>query len=248
MWVGQTFARTDRKGFSLIMKGISILTLVAVLSLSLGCRGEAGTKAAENTVSVPTATPAKTSASLDNSILVAYFSCTGTTEQIAKWIAEQTGAYLYQIAPETPYTTADLNYRDPLSRVTAEKNNPSARPSISSTTGDMGNYDTVFLGYPIWWGQAPKIISTFLESYDFSGKTIVPFCTSSSSGVGSSDTNLHSLCASSVSWKQGKRFPAAASKKTVTEWVEGLGIQTGNTQNAGTSNFKTKTVLLNSDY
>jgi diketogulonate reductase-like aldo/keto reductase len=106
----------------------------------------------------------------------------------------------------------------------------------------------VFLGYPIWWGQAPKIIYTFLESYNFSGKTIVPFCTSHSSGIGSSDTNLHSLCTDTTNWVPGQRFSAQSSRETVKEWIDSLNIQTSNLQNVGVFNFETKTVLLNSGY
>ena len=93
----------------------------------------------------------------------------------------------------------------------------------------MQNYDTVFLAYPIWHGQAPRIISTFLESYDFSGKTIVPFCTSHSSGIGSSDTNLHSLCPDTAAWRPGERFPAGTTKESVKEWIDNLDISAENT-------------------
>lgn len=164
----------------------------------------------------------------EDRILVAYFSCTGNTAQIAEMIADITGAELYEIIPVVPYTSDDLNYNNTSSRATMEQNDPSVRPNIVTSELRISDYDTVFLGYPIWWGQAPKIISTFLESYDFRGKTIVPFCTSSSSGVGSSDTNLHSLCADSASWMPGERLPATASRETVTEWIDSLDIQTGN--------------------
>lgn len=156
--------------------------------------------------------------------LVAYFSCTGNTQGIAELIAEQTGADLYQITPETPYTTEDLEYGNASSRTSIEQNDPSARPAIDGLAMDMAQYDTVFLGYPIWWGQAPKIISTFLENYDFSGKTIVPFCTSGSSGVGSSDTNLYGLCTDSAVWLPGEWFSANASQDQVSEWIGGLAL------------------------
>ena len=183
-----------------------------------------------------------------NKILVAYFSCTGTTEQIAGMIAEQAGADLYEITPETPYTSADLNYGNSSSRTTAEQGDSSARPAIAGSVDDMGKYDTVFVGYPIWHGQAPKIISTFLESYDFSGKTIVPFCTSHSSGIGSSDANLHGLCSDTAIWKPGERFAAGTSKEGVREWIQNLNIAKANTRTVGAFDFETKTVLLNSGY
>ncbi len=178
--------------------------------------------------------------------LIAYFSCTGTTRQIAERIAEQTGADLYEVTPEIPYTSADLNYGDSSSRTTLEQNNPSLRPAISGGVLDIGKYDNIFLGYPIWHGQAPRIISTFLENYDFSGKTIIPFCTSHSSGIGSSDTNLHSLCPDTVTWLAGERFAAGTTNENVKEWIESLNISTESM--VRTFNFETKTVTLNSGY
>ncbi len=112
----------------------------------------------------------------------------------------------------------------------------------------MEQYDVVFIGYPIWHGQAPRIISTFLESYDFSGKTIIPFCTSHSSGIGSSADNLHGLCSSTAVWYDGKRFSANSSESEITEWVNSLDINKGEVSKVGEFNFETKTVLLNSGY
>lgn len=139
--------------------------------------------------------------------LVVYFSCTGTTELVAEYITEILGADSYQIVPEDPYTEADLAYYTN-GRADQEQNDPDVRPAISGGVENMDEYDTIILGYPIWHGQAPRIISTFLESYDFSGKTIVPFCTSHSSGIGSSADNLHVLCADSTLWMEGRRFDA----------------------------------------
>lgn len=163
--------------------------------------------------------------------LVAYFSCTGNTEYIAGMIARSTGADMYEITPETPYTAADLDYGDPSSRSSLEQSDPAARPALAGTAPNIEAYDTVFLGYPIWWGEAPKVISTFLESHDFGDITIVPFCTSGSSGVGSSDTHLHGLCAGSASWMPGKRFSSAASEQEVGEWLDGLGLSYGRGHN-----------------
>ena len=139
--------------------------------------------------------------------LVVYFSCTGTTELVAEYITEILGADSYQIVPEDPYTETDLAYYTN-GRADQEQNDPDVRPAISGGVENMDEYDTIILGYPIWHGQAPRIISTFLESYDFSGKTIVPFCTSHSSGIGSSADNLHVLCADSTLWMEGRRFEA----------------------------------------
>ncbi len=180
-------------------------------------------------------------------VLVAYFSCTGTTEQIAGWVAASTGADLYEIVPEAPYTEADLAYYTG-GRADKEQADSSARPAISGSVENMAQYDVIFLGYPIWHGQAPRIISTFLESYDFSGMTIIPFCTSHSSGIGSSAQNLHQLCADTATWLDGKRFAGDASQQDVSEWVESLELPESEANTVGKFNFDTKTVLLNSGY
>ena len=159
-------------------------------------------------------------------VLVAYFSATNTTQGIAEHIANGLNADIYEIVPKEPYTDADLNYNDNNSRTTIEMNDPDARPAIIGSVEDMEQYDIVFIGYPIWWGEAPRIVGTFVESYDFSGKTIVPFCTSSGSGVGSSATNLEQLT-DGAEWLLGKRLNGSDSQDTVMEWVNGLGLDFG---------------------
>lgn len=176
-------------------------------------------------------------------ILVAYFSSTGTTKTIAEYAAKELGADIYEIVPQIPYTQADLNYNNNASRANREQNDGKSRPAISGSVTHMDEYDVIFVGYPVWHSQAPRIISTFLESYDFSGKTVVPFCTSHSSGIGSSATNLHNLCPDSVKWLPGERFTAQSSEETVKKWIDSLDIQT-----VGEFNFDTKKVLLNSGY
>lgn len=156
-------------------------------------------------------------------VLVAYFSATNTTEGVAEHIANGLNADIYEIIPKDPYTDADLNYNDNNSRTTIEMNDPSARPAISGSVENMEQYDIVFIGYPIWWGEAPRIVSTFVESYDFSGKTIVPFCTSGGSGIGSSATNLEQLT-SGAAWLDGQRLNGGDSQDTVMEWVNSLGL------------------------
>lgn len=156
-------------------------------------------------------------------ILIAYFSATNNTEGVANHLADILNADLYEIVPETPYTSDDLNYNNTNCRANRQQNDASARPAISGSVDNMEQYDVIFLGYPIWWGQAPKIISTFLETYDLSGKTIVPFCTSGSSGIGSSATNLHSLTGNAT-WLDGQRFGGSASRSTVENWVNGLDL------------------------
>ena len=156
-------------------------------------------------------------------VLVAYFSATGNTEHIAECLQAILDADLYEIVPEVPYTSADLDYTNSSSRSQVEGRDPDARPAISGSVEDMEAYDVIFLGYPIWNGQAPKIISTFLESYDFAGKTIVPFCTSGSSGIGSSARNVEGLT-SGATWLGGQRFSGGASQETVEQWVDTLGL------------------------
>lgn len=169
---------------------------------------------------------AETSEMQGSKVLVAYFSATGTTEGVAKHIANGLNADIYEIIPEEPYTDADLNYNDNNSRSTIEMNDKASRPAISGSVENMDQYDIVFIGYPIWWGDAPRIVSTFVESYDFSGKTVVPFCTSGGSGVGSSATNLEQLT-SDVAWMEGRRLSGSDSQETVMEWVNSLGLNLG---------------------
>ena len=163
-------------------------------------------------------------ADVSTKTLVVYFSCTGTTEVVAEYATEILGADIYEIVPENPYTEADLAYYTN-GRADQEQNDPNVRPAISGGVENMDEYETIILGYPIWHGQAPRIISTFLESYDFSGKTIIPFCTSHSSGIGSSASNLHSLCSDSTEWIDGRRFESGVSKESVQNWIGEIGIE-----------------------
>ena len=163
------------------------------------------------------------SESKDSKILVAYFSATNNTEGVAQKLADGLGADLYEIVPEQPYTDEDLDYGNSKSRSSVEMNDPGSRPVISGGISNMEQYDVVFIGYPIWWGEAPRIMSTFIESYDFSGKTLVAFCTSASSGFGSSDSALKSA-ASTATWLDGHRFSAGASAEDVLAWANGLEI------------------------
>ena len=157
------------------------------------------------------------------STLVAYFSATGNTEGIAQHLQAILDADLYEIVPAEPYSDDDLNYNVSDCRANQEQNDPDARPAIDGGVDNMEDYDVIFLGYPIWWGEAPRIISTFLESYDLAGKTIVPFCTSASSGMGGSAEHLAAL-AGSAAWLEGARFTPGASQEEVAAWVDGLGL------------------------
>lgn len=157
-------------------------------------------------------------------ILVAYFSATGTTKTLAEYATDAMGADLYEITPEEPYTDEDLDYGNDQSRSSLEMNDSDARPSISGSVENMEQYDIIFLGYPIWWGDSPRIIASFVESYDFSGKTIVPFCTSGGSGIGSGARNLHDLAASDVTWLEGEHLNSGSSRYDMVNWIGGLGL------------------------
>lgn len=154
-------------------------------------------------------------------ILVAYFSATGTTKQIAEHAANAMGADLYEITPAQPYTSEDLNYNDKNSRSTKEMDDPSCRPQISGGVENMADYDIVFIGYPIWWGEAPRIVSTFVESYDFSGKTVVTFSTSG--GSGHNDRSIKNL-AGGANWITGTRIRSNALRSDVVNWINGLNL------------------------
>ena len=138
--------------------------------------------------------------------LVAVFSASGITKRVGEEIARIAGADFYEIVPKEIYTSADLDWMSKRSRSSIETNDPSARPEIAENSLDIASYDTVIVGFPIWWGVAPRIIDTFLESYDFSGKKIIPFCTSGGSGVGRSDTALHKDVSGDVKWEEGKQI------------------------------------------
>ena len=152
-----------------------------------------------------------------NKILVVCFSATGTTRGVAERIAALAGADFAEIIPAQPYTEEDLNYSDRDSRATAEQNDPDVRPALAEDIA-TDSYTTVFLGYPIWWGQAPRILSTFVESRDFTGITVIPFCTSGSSDIGQSDDVLAAQ-AGSGKWLQGRRFSGSASDDELQEWI-----------------------------
>ena len=145
-----------------------------------------------------------------NKTLVAYFSASGVTARAAREIAEAVGADLYEICPAEPYTDAALHWPDKKSRSTVEMNDTACRPAIAEPVANMEQYDTVFLGFPIWWYVEPRIVDTFLESYDFSGKTVIPFATSGGSGIGKAEKSLQQHCPK-ASWKRGKLVNSGAA-------------------------------------
>ncbi|MBC8538645.1 NAD(P)H-dependent oxidoreductase [Christensenellaceae bacterium NSJ-63] len=153
--------------------------------------------------------------------VVAYFSASGVTKRAAERLAKAAGADLFEIKPAVPYSQADLDWTNKKSRSSVEMGNPDSRPEIAERMENMEEYDTVFLGFPIWWYVAPTIIDTFLESYDFSGKTIVPFATSGGSGFGRTAEVLKPLCSDTAKWLPGKMLNRT-SEKEMEEWVSSL--------------------------
>ncbi len=158
-------------------------------------------------------------------ILIAYFSCTGTTKAVAQRIGEKVGGDLFEIVPEVPYTAADLNWRDSNSRSSVEKKDKDFRPAMVGAVENFDEYDTVFVGSPIWWYIPPGIISTFMEIYDFSGKTVIPFATSGSSGLGQTQQHLKSICPEAAAWKTAKVFHGARPGKDLDRWLTEIGLE-----------------------
>ena len=155
-------------------------------------------------------------------MLVAYFSASGETARLAKTIAQAAGADLYEIRPETPYTAADLNWHDDQSRSSVEMKDPACRPAIAGEVPDLTAYDTVFVGFPIWWYQAPRIIETFLASADFSGKRVVPFATSGGSGMGRTEEILQKSCPTKAVFLPGRRLSSTANLGAIRNWLNTL--------------------------
>ena len=151
--------------------------------------------------------------------LVAVFSASGVTKKVGEEIARIAGGDFFEIVPKEIYTDDDLNWMNKQSRSSIEMNDTSARPEIAGTVSDMDSYNKVIVGFPIWWGVAPRIIETFLESYDFSGKTVIPFCTSGGSGVGRSDEELHKNVKGNVEWKKGTQINRP-DETVIKKWLE----------------------------
>ena len=167
-----------------------------------------------------TAAPAQPEADeADSDTLVAYFSATGNTRGVAERLAALTGADLYEIVPVDPYTEDDLDYGNSESRTSLEMDDPDARPEIAGEPLDLTGYTTLYLGYPIWHGEAPRILATFVESHDLSGLTIRPFCTSGSSGIGRSAESLEALTDGGT-WLEGRRFPSDVRDEELQAWID----------------------------
>lgn len=189
------------------------LTAGTVFCLA-GCAGTGAEAPSQQEASAPAETETE-------KVLVAYFSATGNTKNAAENIAEITGGDLYEIIPAEAYTEEDLDYGNDQSRTSLEMNDPDARPEIAGEALDLDGYDVLYLGYPIWHGQAPRIMDTFAEQYDFDGMTVIPFCTSGGSGIGSSAETLEEL-AGSGSWLEGQRFSSGVSEEELQEWIDSI--------------------------
>lgn len=225
------------------MKKLTALLLSIVLVLSLAACGSANKPASSTTqpetsapTEQPTTEPSESSSTAPaesepetqpetGKTLVVYYSASGNTERVAKDIAEAAGADLFEIVPTEVYTSEDLNWTNPDSRVSREHDDESLRdvPLTTTEVPDWDSYDTVFIGYPIWWGIAAWPVDTFVKNNDFTGKTVIPFATSSSSGMGQSGSLLADM-AGTGEWQEGQRFSSGVSSDDVQSWVNGLGL------------------------
>lgn len=211
------------------MKRLTALLLSVVLVLSLAACGSANKPASSTTQPESSSTaPAESEPETQpetGKTLVVYYSASGNTERVAKDIAEAAGADLFEIVPTEVYTSEDLNWTNPDSRVSREHDDESLRdvPLTTTEVPDWDSYDTVFIGYPIWWGIAAWPVDTFVKNNDFTGKTVIPFATSSSSGMGQSGSLLADM-AGTGEWQEGQRFSSGVSGDDVQSWVNGLGL------------------------
>ncbi len=209
------------------MKKLTALLLSLALIFSLAACGAKNGGQDTTPVTPPQEdnTPTETPEPEGGKTLVVYFSGSGNTERVAGDIAQAAGADLFEIVPAEPYTSDDLNYNSSTSRVSREHDDESLRDValVSTTVENWSSYDTVFIGYPIWWGIAAWPVNTFVKANDFTGKTVIPFATSASSGMGQSGTLLADM-AGTGDWQEGHRFASGASASDVQSWVSGLGL------------------------
>lgn len=229
----------DLKGAMVAMKMKKLLSMIlagaAAVCLLAGCGADAGNTEADtvrNDTQEDTTQDESRSGAGDaagtaasGNVLIVYYSATGNTEEVANTIAAAAGGTLFKLEPAQPYTDEDLDWTDDNSRVSEEYADESLRTVelVSTTVDNWDAYDTVFIGYPIWWGIAAWPVDTFVESNDFTGKTVIPFCTSSSSGIGDSGNLLADL-AGTGDWQEGERFRSGVDEADVRDWVNGLGL------------------------
>ncbi len=208
------------------MRKFMVLFMSALLMFTLAACGTQGGETGDQAAPPAEEESAETSAAGDEKTLVVYYSASGNTEAAAGYIAEATGADVFELVPAEPYTDADLDYTDDGSRVVYEYEHPDDREVAleATTVSDWSSYDTVFIGYPIWWGIAAWPVNGFIEANDFTGKTVIPFCTSTSSGLGDSGTLL-AEAAGTGNWLDGERFSSGVSAEEISAWVDSLGLQ-----------------------
>lgn len=215
------------------MKKLTSILLALVLVFSFAACSNNSSNGESSTNSAPASTQSAnessdndTNSSSNSKTLVVYYSATGSTKAVAETIANTAGADLFEIIPVDHYTSDDLNWTDDNSRVSVEHNDESKRdvPLTKTTPDNWTDYDTVFIGYPIWWGIAAWPVNNFVKGNDFSGKTVIPFCTSTSSGIGQSGDLLADM-AGTGNWQDGERFSSGASSSKVESWVNGLDLK-----------------------
>lgn len=215
------------------MKKLTSILLALVLVFSFAACSNNSSNGESSTNSAPASTQSAnessdndTNSSSNSKTLVVYYSATGSTKAVAETIANTAGADLFEITPVDHYTSDDLNWTDDNSRVSVEHNDESKRdvPLTKTTPDNWADYDTVFIGYPIWWGIAAWPVNNFVKGNDFSGKTVIPFCTSTSSGLGQSGDLLADM-AGTGNWQDGERFSSGASSSKVESWVNGLDLK-----------------------
>ena len=213
------------------LKKLASALLVGALLFSLSACGQKTASTANDNASAPSSDSQQTDSAPDTTtsgsgkVLVAYYSASGNTKRVAEDIADAAGADLFEITPTEPYTSDDLNWTDDNSRVSREHNDESLRdvPLTTTEVENWDDYDTVFIGYPIWWGIAAWPVDNFVKDNDFTGKTVIPFATSSSSGMGQSGELLQEM-AGTGDWQDGQRFASSADANDVADWVSSLGL------------------------
>ena len=206
------------KKLKTILAALTAFTMIFGLT---ACAGTASKEAPEAAVETEAETEASETPDAHSDILIVYFSATGNTKEVAEKLADITGGDLYEILAAEPYSDEDLNYNDSSTRATTEQKDKSVRPEIGSEDISLEGYTTIYLGFPIWWGEEPRILDAFVEKYSFEGITVVPFCTSGSSSIGRSGQNMEEL-AGSGTWLEGKRFSRDVTEEELQSWIEGL--------------------------
>lgn len=207
-----------------VLSALLVAAMLLLAGVLAGCSSGGSSGGSSQATPTPTSSSA-TPTSSNHKVLVAYYSATGNTERVAEVIANSTGGTLFAITPQQPYSGDDLDYNNQNSRVNTEHDNADSVDValVQVTPDDFARYDTVFIGYPIWWGDPSWVLKNFVADNDFTGKTVVPFCTSSSSPLGGSATHLKEMGNGSGAWLDGQRFSSSASDGEVESWVRGLG-------------------------